>query len=83
MSSSVAVVVIPAPKFRRGALRVEDERTTACLSHRRRAEVNGSCCRSSGVECCATEEEKLVKVEKPSGAPLVAEREIIAKCDLP
>ena len=36
-----------------------------------RAEANGSCCRSSGVECCATEEEKLVKVECPVALPLL------------
>ena len=63
-------VVIPAPKFGRGALRVEDEWTTECLRHRRRAEVNGSCCCSSGVESCATKEEKLVKVECPVALPL-------------
>ena len=75
VSSSGAGVVIPAPKFRRGALRVEDEWTTACLRHRRLAEVNGSCCCSSGVGPVLPKKKSLLKL-KSSGAPLVAEREI-------
>ena len=68
VSGSAAGVLIPAPKFRRGALCVEDEWTLVSMSQ---VVCRGQQVVLSFVRCwsCATEEEKLVKIEAQWRSP--------------